>query len=176
MTAEVNNTEQARASSINPVEMRGKGFAGVPVLRGVDFTLARGEARARRRQRGGRVDADEDPAGRAPARRGHDPPRLARGHVLRAEGRRGGWDRHGDAERWMTIPGHLLTDCWQTTLREGVGVCCAWWSCPDMNPDPVHAIHDMPHDRCCSGAFALVVCHPWCPLLMPQICPTRLRL
>ena len=38
MTAEVNNTEEARASSTNPVEMRGieKGFAGVPVLRGVD--------------------------------------------------------------------------------------------------------------------------------------------
>ena len=49
MTAQVNNTEEARAaSSINLVEMRGieKGFAGVPVLRGVDFTLARGEVHA----------------------------------------------------------------------------------------------------------------------------------
>lgn len=49
MTAQVNNTDQTRAaSSINLVEMRGieKGFAGVSVLRGVDFTLARGEVHA----------------------------------------------------------------------------------------------------------------------------------
>ena len=130
MTAEVHNTEQARASSTNPVEMRGIERASPTSRCCAASTSPCPAARC----------------ARSPAATGAGTSTLMK--ILQGVHRPdGGTIRHlwrevtfsapKDAEaagigmvklRWMAIPGHLLAVCWQTMLREGAGVRCAWWS------------------------------------------------
>jgi len=60
----------ARGDTVLQIRGVSKSFSGVEVLHGVDLDLAPGErARVGREERGGQVDSDQDPLGRAPARR-----------------------------------------------------------------------------------------------------------